>query len=83
MINELAALGRIQIMSGSLFSTLDRSRTVWISEAADAIGVTPQTLQRWARKGYLSGIAFKTPGPKGLWKFKRAELETWYKTRTR
>ncbi len=75
-----AGFGRSNMVK--LLGTLSQSPTVGILKAAQALDVTPQTLQRWARLGYLKGIAWKTPGKQGQWKFKRDELEDWYKNRT-
>ena len=40
------------------FSGLDTKQHVYVSEAADILGVTTQTIRRWIKTGVLKGTLF-------------------------
>lgn len=49
-----------------------------INQVAETIGVEPQTVRAWIKKGKLSGV--KLPG--GDWRIRDTHLENWLDKRT-
>lgn len=49
---------------------------IGIQEAADYLGVNPETIRNWIKK--QNGIPAQKVGK--LWKFKRSELDEWIKS---
>jgi len=41
------------------FSGLDSKKHVYVSEAAEILGITTQTIRRWVKTGLLKGTLFK------------------------
>lgn len=57
---------------------IEKNSDVWIgiSEAAEYLGVTKETVRNWIKK--QNGIPAQKIGK--LWKFKRSELDAWIKS---
>ncbi|MFV0382262.1 MAG: helix-turn-helix domain-containing protein [Breznakia sp.] len=57
---------------------IEKNSDVWIgiSEAAEYLGVTKETVRNWIKK--QNGIPAQKVGK--LWKFKRSELDAWIKS---
>jgi excisionase family DNA binding protein len=69
-------LQNTRFMSDSLISRLDQRETVSLMEAARILGISDDTLRRYARDGDIPG-GFQTRKGK-RWRFRRKELEAWW-----
>ena len=68
-------------MSGTLFSILDRRKSVSAREVADASGYSLRSVELFAQRGQLPG-AFRV-GRRGAWRFRRDAIEAWWATQAK
>ncbi len=53
---------------------MSNDELLFTAEAAQRLGVTPRTVNRWVREGKLTPVA-QAPGPKGARMFRADDLE--------
>ncbi len=53
---------------------MSNDELLFTAEAAQRLGVTPRTVNRWVREGKLTPVA-QAPGPKGARMFRATDLE--------
>ena len=54
-------------------------RLLTARQVADLLGVNPETILRWRRRGELSGVGVRLPG--GAIRFREDKLEEWLEER--
>lgn len=67
----------LKTASEPLFSALDHRKSVSSAEVAKVTGFSLRAVQVYAQRGLIPG-SFRI-GNRGGWRFKRAELEAWWK----
>lgn len=78
---ELAA--EVRLLRAELGALRDARRDVLnLDEAADLLGVSRRSVERWIAQGKLK-VAKLTPGRQGTVRLQRAEVERFVKERTR
>ena len=71
-------------MGDSLISPLDKRETVSLMEAAEILGISHWALRRYAKDGDIPGGFQISRGKRSKhggkrWRFRRKELEAWWK----
>jgi hypothetical protein len=60
-----------------ILSSLDKRRSIGLTEAARVLGIPPRTLRRHAAEGAVPG-AFRIGKRRSQWRFRTDILECWF-----
>jgi excisionase family DNA binding protein len=62
----------------TLFSPLDRRKSVTLGDISEASGIPLQTLRDQIARGEIPGVFRSGPGKGRKWRISRADAETWW-----
>jgi hypothetical protein len=67
-----------KVKAKTLFSPLDRRKTVTLGDLSDASGIPLQTLRDQINRHEIPGVFRSGPGKGRKWRISRADAECWW-----